>query len=110
MFADTLVHVPLKPGLIIAPLQPVQVKQQPAVTLPPRCRHPETLEFAVGLAAHDPSCGWAKRHNNSDDSLKCTKAALSQAAGRQTNHSEGKLRCQQAINQNNLEASLRIQY
>ena len=42
---------------------------------------------AVGLATHDPSCGWATRHN-SDGSLKCSKPALSIAiaAKKQTNH------------------------
>ena len=40
---------------------------------------------AVGLATHDPSCGWAKRHNT-DGSLKCTKSALGKAATKQTNH------------------------
>ena len=40
---------------------------------------------AVDLATHDPSCGWATRHN-SDGSLKCGKPALSIAATKQTNH------------------------
>ena len=40
---------------------------------------------AVGLATHDPSCGWATRHN-SYGSLKCSKPALTKAAKKQTNH------------------------
>ena len=40
---------------------------------------------AVGLATHNPSCGWAKRHK-SVGNLNCSKPALSKAAKKEPNH------------------------